>query len=109
MHMDKQESFEPIRRGLLEFLTLKIISGREVYAAEILMALEGTEFKTQEGTLYPLLSRLRRDNLLDYKWQESETGPPRKYYSLTAAGKKRLEDLEEYWESINKTIKNLTK
>ena len=107
--MDQDSSFEAIRRGLLEFLVLKVISAEAVYSADILAALEGTEFRTQEGTLYPLLSKLRREQLLEYEWKESETGPPRKYYSLTAEGRKRLEDLQEYWNSINKTIKNLTK
>jgi PadR family transcriptional regulator PadR len=107
--METISSFDAIRRGLLEFLVLKIISGDEVYAADILASLEGTQFKTQEGTLYPLLSRLRRESLLDYQWQESETGPPRKYYSLTRDGRKRLEDLKQYWDDINKTIKNLGK
>jgi PadR family transcriptional regulator PadR len=107
--MEKNESFESIRRGLLEFLVLKIISTGAVYSADILGTLASTEFKTQEGTLYPLLSKLRREGLLDYEWKESETGPPRKYYSLTPAGKRRLADLQEYWDSINKTIKNVTK
>jgi PadR family transcriptional regulator PadR len=107
--MEKQESFEQIRRGLLEFLTLKIIAGGDKYSAEILAALAVTEFKTQEGTLYPLLSKMRRESLLDYSWRESETGPPRKYYSLTAHGRKRLADLQDYWDSINKTIKNVGK
>ncbi|HUO50073.1 MAG TPA: PadR family transcriptional regulator [Candidatus Paceibacterota bacterium] len=109
MVKDTQDSFEQIRRGLLEFLTLKIISSGDKYSADILAALADTQFKTQEGTLYPLLSKLRRESLLEYSWKESETGPPRKYYALTAAGTKRLEDLQEYWESINKTIKNLGK
>ena len=80
-----------------------------MYAADILASFEGTEFKTQEGTLYPLLSKLRRESLLEYEWKESETGPPRKYYSLTAEGRKRLDDLKKYWEDINRTIKNLGK
>ena len=105
--MEHPNSFDSIRRGLLEFSVLKIISGSEVYAADILSALEGTEFATQEGTLYPLLSRLRREQLLDYSWQESGAGPPRKYYSLTAKGKKRLGELERYWEDIIKTMKSL--
>jgi len=105
--MENANSFDAIRRGLLEFLVLKIISAGEVYAADISAALADTEFKTQEGTLYPLLSRLRREQLLDYEWKESETGPPRKYYSLTAEGKKRLESLQKYWEEISKTIKSL--
>lgn len=107
--MEKDESFEALRRGLLEFLMLKVISGGPVYSANILAALEGTEFKTQEGTLYPLLSKLRREQLLEYEWKESETGPPRKYYSLTDGGRRRLRDLEEYWETITQTIKSLGK
>ena len=107
--MEKNESFEAIRRGLLEFLVLKIISGEAVYSADIIAALDGTEFRTQEGTLYPLLSKLRRESLLEYEWKESETGPPRKYYSLTAEGRKRLDDLKKYWEDINRTIKSLGK
>ena len=107
--MERNESFEAIRRGLLEFLVLKVISGEAVYSADILGALEHTEFKTQEGTLYPLLSKLRRELLLDYEWKESGTGPPRKYYSLTGKGKERLADLKKYWEDINRTIKSLGK
>jgi PadR family transcriptional regulator PadR len=107
--MEKTESFEAIRRGLLEFSVLTVISRGDVYSADILGALENTEFKTQEGTLYPLLSKLRRESLLDYSWKESETGPPRKYYSLTDKGKDRLSDLKKYWEEITKTIKNLAK
>lgn len=107
--MEKNESFEAIRRGLLEFSVLTVISKGEVYSADILAALADTEFKTQEGTLYPLLSKLRRESLLEYQWKESETGPPRKYYSLTVEGRKRLDDLKKYWEDINRTIKSLGK
>lgn len=107
--METQESFDAIRRGLTEFLVLTIIKRGSVYSADILAALAGTEFQTQEGTLYPLLSKLRRDSLLEYEWKESVTGPPRKYYSLTSAGEKRLDDLRDYWDTLNKTIKNLSK
>lgn len=105
--MNVNERFQPLRTGLLEFLVLKIISAHEVYAADILNELSKTEFKTQEGTLYPLLSKLRRDGLLDYAWRESEAGPPRKYYSLTAAGKNYLSELKDYWSSMNKTIASI--
>ena len=76
----------PIRKGLLEFLILKIVSADRVYVADILKTLSDTEFATQEGTLYPLLSKMRRENLVDYDWKESGSGPPRKYYRLTDAG-----------------------
>src|SRR5262249_16430812 len=68
----------PIRKGLLEFLILKIISSDKVYVADMLKLLSTTEFATQEGTLYPLLSKMRRESLVDYEWKESEAGPPRK-------------------------------
>ena len=97
----------PIRKGLLEFLILKIISADQVYVADMLKLLSTTEFATQEGTLYPLLSKMRRENLVDYEWRESETGPPRKYYKLTAKGKSQLAELNQYWKLINTTISEL--
>jgi PadR family transcriptional regulator, regulatory protein PadR len=105
--MSLDERFTAIRKGLLEFLVLRVISGSEVYAADILKRLASTEFATQEGTLYPLLSRLRRDGLLDYQWQESDAGPPRKYYRLTPAGKAELAELDDYWTRINRHIAKL--
>jgi PadR family transcriptional regulator PadR len=105
--MSLDERFTAIRKGLLEFLILKIVSSDKVYVADILKRLSTTEFATQEGTLYPLLSRMRREELVDYEWKESEAGPPRKYYKLTAKGKAQLEELGEYWKQINKTISQL--
>lgn len=101
------EKFEPIRRGLLEFLVLKIISTRKVYAADILKDLSPTEFASQEGTLYPLLGKLRREGLVEYEWVESEAGPPRKYYHLTDKGKDQLKELNDYWKKLNETIKKI--
>jgi PadR family transcriptional regulator, regulatory protein PadR len=101
------DKFAPIRKGLLEFLILKIVAANKVYAADILKRLSDTEFATQEGTLYPLLSKMRRDGLLDYEWQESEAGPPRKYYELTAKGKSQLADLDAYWQQLNATVTQL--
>ena len=102
-----QEKFAAIRKGLLEFLILKIISADKVYVADMLARLSDTEFATQEGTLYPLLSKMRRDGLVDYEWQESDAGPPRKYYQLTRKGSSQLEELNEYWKSINTTVSQL--
>jgi PadR family transcriptional regulator PadR len=75
--------------------------------AEMLQRLASTEFATQEGTLYPLLSRLRRENLVDYEWQESGAGPPRKYYLLTDTGRRELDDLQGYWNHLNDTLTRL--
>ena len=105
--MSVDEKFFAIRKGLLEFLVLKIIAAEKVYAADILKQLNETEFSTQEGTLYPLLSKMRREGLLDYEWKESESGPPRKYYQLTAKGREQLRDTLEYWSKISGTVKNL--
>jgi len=105
--MSLNEKFGPIRKGLLEFLILRIVSADKVYVADMLKKLADTEFATQEGTLYPLLSRMRREGLLDYEWQESEAGPPRKYYHLTASGREQLEELNDYWKTINKTVQEL--
>ena len=105
--MSVEEKFSAIRKGLLEFLILKIIASDKVYVADMLSRLSETEFKTQEGTLYPLLSKLRREGVVDYEWQESDAGPPRKYYELTATGKSQLAELNAYWKDINATIGQL--
>ena len=105
--MGVNEKFTPIRKGLLEFLLLKIISADKVYVADILRQLKGTEFATHEGTLYPLLSKMRREKLLDYEWKESAAGPPRKYYELTARGREQLRETSEYWQRISGTVKSL--
>lgn len=102
--MQAESKFTPIRKGLLEFLVLKIVGGESVYVPDILRRLAETEFATQEGTLYPLLSKLRREELVQYEWQESGIGPPRKYYRLTKTGKTQLAAFDEYWETLNKTI-----
>ena len=101
------EKFTSIRKGLLELLILKIVSNDKVYVADILQRLSATEFATQEGTLYPLLSKMRREGTVDYEWQESDAGPPRKYYTLTEKGAGQLQELNEYWAYINRTLDNL--
>ena len=105
--MSIEEKFSSIRKGMLEFLVLKIIAADHVYAADILKDLNATDFSTQEGTLYPLLSKLRREELVDYEWKESEAGPPRKYYKLTAKGRGQLRDTLEYWQKLSGTVKSL--
>jgi PadR family transcriptional regulator PadR len=107
--MPISEKLAPLRKGLLEFVILKIIAADKVYVADMLKLLSETEFATQEGTLYPLLSKLRREELVDYEWKESEAGPPRKYYKLTATGRTQLATLNEYWKEINRTLAQLEK
>ncbi len=107
--MSVNEKYSAIRKGLLEFIVLLIIAAEKVYVADILKELSTTEFATQEGTLYPLLSKMRREGFLDYEWKESEAGPPRKYYALTAKGREELQETLDYWEQINGTVKKLVK
>ena len=107
--MPVKEKFGSIRKGLLEFLILKIVAADKVYAADILNRLSATEFATREGTLYPLLSKMRREGLVDYEWKESDAGPPRKYYKLAIRGQDQLDELNAYWKQINKTISQVGK
>ncbi len=101
------EKYSSLRKGLLEYLILSIVSAGKVYAADILERLSTTDFATQEGTLYPLLSRMRREGLLDYEWQESEMGPPRKYYKLTESGRIQLGKFRTYWQYLTELINEL--
>ena len=96
-----------LRNGLLEFLILDIVSTGDVYAADILERLGATDFATREGTLYPLLSRMRREGLLDYDWRESTAGPPRKYYRLTSLGREHLAEFRAYWASLTSLFDDL--
>ena len=98
-----------MRKGLLEFAVLAIISRGEVYASDILQELKTADLIVVEGTLYPLLSRLRSDGLLKYRWEESEAGPPRKYYSLTENGTETLGRLKSSWKELTSSINSLLK
>lgn len=105
--MGDETEFSGLRKGLLEFAVLTVISVEKVYVADMLELLAETPFATQEGTLYPLLSKLRREQLLDYEWVESDAGPPRKYYRLTDKGAARLADLSAYWRNLNTALESL--
>jgi PadR family transcriptional regulator, regulatory protein PadR len=98
-----------MRKGLLEFCTLLAISKGEMYVSDIIEALKKADMLVVEGTLYPLLSRLKSEELLEYVWAESSSGPPRKYYSLTAKGKKALEGSKVTWHALHTSITSLLK
>ena len=104
MHPSK---LSQLRKGLLEFLILDIVSTGDVYVADIVERLGRTDFATREGTLYPLLSTMRREGLLDYDWRESAAGPPRKYYRLTSTGRDNLAEFRSYWTSLTTLIDTL--
>lgn len=109
MVMNVENTQVQMRKGILEFCILHIISRGEVYASDMLEELTSAKIIVVEGTLYPLLTRLRKAGLVDYKWVESMSGPPRKYYTLTDEGIEFLQQLDATWaeliESIGK-IKN---
>lgn len=98
-----------MRKGILEFCILLIASKQPMYASEILQELKQAELLVVEGTLYPLLNRLRQDGLLNYEWMESNAGPPRKYYALTDLGKTALTQLTHSWHTLDQSVTTLTK
>lgn len=89
-----------MRKGILEYCILHIISRGEVYASDMLEELTSARIMVVEGTLYPLLTRLRKAGLVDYKWVESSSGPPRKYYTLTGQGQQFLDGLDQTWDEL---------
>ena len=97
-----------MRKGVLELCILSILSKSDAYPTEIIGKLKGTKLVVVEGTLYPLLTRLKNSGLLNYRWEESNSGPPRKYYRLTETGEQFLKDLQVSWielvDAVNKTI-----
>ncbi len=93
-----------MRKGILEFCILHIISRGEVYASDMLEELTSARIMVVEGTLYPLLTRLKNAGLLDYKWVESSSGPPRKYYVLTELGRSSLSSLDVTWAELSDSV-----
>jgi PadR family transcriptional regulator PadR len=98
-----------MRKGMLVYCVLLLCKDGKVYSSEIIQRLRAAELIVVEGTLYPLLSRLSRDKLLAYEWQESEQGPPRKYYWLTDEGKTVLAELQKTYQRLSASINSLEK
>ncbi len=98
-----------MRKGFLEFPVLLIIGAKPAYASSILKELKKANLLVVEGTLYPLLSRLKRYGLLEYSWEESRTGPPRKMYTITKTGREVLSALEVSWKSLDTSVNTLIK
>lgn len=100
-----QENYQQqMRKGMLVLAILSLADSQEVYVADMISKLGHTQFATQEGTLYPLLSKLKREGLLNHTWVESLSGPPRKYYSLTTAGKEMRAKLQTYLGDLERDI-----
>lgn len=106
MNIDNQKS--QMRKGMLEYCILLLLRDREAYATEMITRLKEAHLIVVEGTLYPLLTRLKNDGLLAYNWQESTSGPPRKYYTLTETGRGVLAQLTQAWQEISATVNHLS-
>lgn len=107
MNIENTES--QMRKGLLELCILGIIRNeKEAYPSDILEQLKEAKLVVLEGTLYPLLTRLKNAGMLDYRWEESTSGPPRKYYSLTKTGLKFYSQLRTSWEELSQSVNHLT-
>lgn len=98
-----------MRKGILEYCILSILSKHEAYPSEILDTMKDAKLIVVEGTIYPLLTRLKNAELLSYRWEESPSGPPRKYYSLTKMGKTFLEELDSTWDELHTAVQHITK
>ncbi|GHE64825.1 MULTISPECIES: PadR family transcriptional regulator [Roseivirga] len=108
--MNLENTQVQMRKGILEFCILHIISRGEVYASDMLEELTSAKIMVVEGTLYPLLTRLRKAGLVEYKWVESNSGPPRKYYTITPKGQDFLNQLVNTWqELVGSTTQIITK
>lgn len=97
-----------MRKGVLEYCILCILANGEAYPSEVIEILKKAKLIVVEGTLYPLLTRLKNTGFLSYRWEESKQGPPRKYYQLTALGKKFLKELDNTWEELEMAV-NITR
>ena len=106
--MNIERAKSQMRKGVLEYCILSIISKEEVYASDILATLKEAKLIVVEGTLYPLLTRLKNDGLLNYRWEESTSGPPRKYYGLTEMGQKFLTEMDTTWDELVTAVTTTT-
>lgn len=98
-----------MRKGILEYCTLLILDTGEFYPSDLIEKLKQGKMIVVEGTLYPLLTRLKNDGLLTYRWEESKMGPPRKYYSITPFGQQILLELDSTWHDMSKSIETIRK
>ncbi len=105
MNVDNVKS--QMRKGMLEYCIMLLLQQEPAYASDIIMKLKDARLIVVEGTLYPLLTRLKNDDLLNYEWVESTQGPPRKYYRLTEKGEVFLGELESAWGELNETVNHI--
>jgi len=106
--MNIENTKAQMRKGVLEYCILSIIKDQDKYASEILGALKDAKMLVVEGTIYPLLTRLKNAGLLNYRWEESTSGPPRKYYKLTETGQVFLKELNGTWDELRNAVNLVT-
>jgi PadR family transcriptional regulator PadR len=106
--MNIENTKAQMRKGVLEFCILSVLKDKEAYTSEILDTLKNAKLLVVEGTVYPLLTRLKNDGLLNYRWEESLSGPPRKYYDLTETGQTFLNELNGTWSELSDAVNLIT-
>ncbi len=106
--MNIENTKAQMRKGILEYCILSILKHKDAYVAEILDELKTAKLIVVEGTIYPLLTRLKNADLLEYRWEESTGGPPRKYYKLTETGQAFLDELTTSWKDLQIAVKTIT-
>lgn len=107
--MNAENTKAQMRKGILEYCILTVISGNSCYASDIINKLKEAQVMVVEGTLYPLLTRQKNAGLLSYRWEESPQGPPRKYYELTDDGRAYLIELNKAWDELVESISQIRK
>jgi PadR family transcriptional regulator PadR len=106
--MNIENTSSQMRKGILEFCILSVIKQGEAYPSDIIEKMKSANLNIFEGTLYPLLTRLKNAELLTYRWVESNSGPPRKYFSLTDKGNEFYKELESTWNELSDAVKTIT-
>lgn len=106
--MNLENTKAQMRKGILEYCILSMLSEKEAYASELIQALKDAKLLVVEGTVYPLLTRLKNEGLLTYRWEESTGGPPRKYYLVTPLGERFLHELNNTWKDLVHSVDKLT-
>ncbi len=107
--MNIENTKAQMRKGILEFCILSILDKEEAYPSDIIEKLKDSKLIVVEGTLYPLLTRLKNAGLLSYRWEESTSGPPRKYYKLTELGEKFKKELDQTWTDLQSAVNKINK
>ncbi|MDA0718568.1 MAG: PadR family transcriptional regulator [Bacteroidetes bacterium] len=106
--MNIENTKAQMRKGVLEFCILSVLQDQEAYTSDLLQTLKSAKMLVVEGTVYPLLTRLKNSGLLQYRWEESTSGPPRKYYAITPEGQEFLSELKDTWIELQNAVDVLT-